>query len=66
MRVPGDVPDRSDGLPRPPVVVRSGLDGFLDTWGQFIKLWTDTLPYLAARLAIDVDGHKGTGRLPKY
>lgn len=62
----GDSPPGYAGLPRPPLVPGTGLDGLFKSWAQFVKLWVEVMPALSHRLARDTDGHRGSGTLPHY
>jgi hypothetical protein len=57
--IPGDTGLGYGALPRPPTIPGVGLDGVFKSWGQLQKLVNDTLPYLARRLANDLDRRRG-------
>lgn len=59
--IAGDLPAGYGGLPRPPVIPGTGFDGLVKSFAQLVKLVNVTVPYLARRLAYDVDRSRGTG-----
>lgn len=64
-RPKGDAGYGPGGLPRPPVLVGFGLETVGFAWAWWRYLFSDTLPYLASRLAQDTDGHKAGDNLPR-
>jgi hypothetical protein len=61
--IAGDQPPGYTGLPRPPLIPGSGMYGMNMSWAQVVKALNETLPYLARRLAYNIDRHRGSGAI---
>lgn len=56
--LPGDTGSGPAGLPKPPTIPGSGLDGIVRSFNQLRKLMHETAPYLSKRLAADVNNRR--------